>query len=374
MFGPRLQIFKLFGFPIRLDLSWLFIAIFLAWSLAVAYFPEMYPGLVTNAYWLMGIIGMLGLFASVVLHELGHSLVARHYDLEIRGITLFIFGGVAEMGAEPKSAKVEFLVAIGGPLVSLALAVLFWILYEVPLPPAIEGIVLYLATINTILLAFNMIPAFPLDGGRVLRSVLWGYGKSLRRATRICSQIGSVFGWALIAMGLLQLFAGFIVSAIWWGLLGMFLRGAANGAYQQLLLRRMLEGEPVSKFMVADPISVSSDTSLQDVVEKYVYQYHHKVFPVTDEDGSLVGSISTARIKAVPHEDWPERTAGEVAEAADSDNTTRPDADALQALSTMSRKGLSRLLVVKDGQLEGILSLKDLMSFLSLKVELEDGD
>jgi Zn-dependent protease/CBS domain-containing protein len=332
----------------------------------------MYPGLSPGNYWAMGIIGMLGLFTSVVLHELGHSIIARRLDLEIRGITLFIFGGVAEMASEPQSAKVEFLVAIGGPLVSLLLAVVFWGLYGLDLPPAMEGILLYLASINTLLLAFNMIPAFPLDGGRVLRAVLWGYGKSLRRATRICSRIGAAFGWAMIAMGILQLFAGFLVSAIWWGLLGLFLKGAAGGAYQQLLLRRMLEGEPVRNFMAPDPVSVPADTSIRDVVEKYVYHYHYKTYPVTDRSGNLLGSVSTSRIKGLPREEWESTTAEEIAEQALPENTIRPGDDAMKALSIMSRQGKSRLLVVDGGKLEGILSLKDLMQFFALKVELEE--
>lgn len=374
MFGPRINLFKLFGFPIRLDLSWIFIAILLTWSLAAAYFPQVHPGLGEQTYWIMGLIGMLGLFASVVLHELGHAIVARKYDLEIRGITLFIFGGVAEMMEESRSAKAEFFVAIGGPLVSLALAIAFWGISGLGMPEPVSGVIRYLAVINTVLLVFNMIPAFPLDGGRVLRAILWHFGKSLRKATRTCSRIGSIFGWALIGMGLLQLLAGYIIGAVWWALLGMFLRGAASSAYQQLLLRRLLEGEPVSRFMRTEPVSVSEDDSLRDIVEDYVYKFHYKTFPVTDDSGRLTGTVSTRQIKDIPREEWGQKRVGDVMESMDDKRTLNPDDDALRALTLMNRHGSSRLMVVRDGRLEGILALKDLMELFSLKIELEEDE
>ncbi|MFO7725773.1 MAG: site-2 protease family protein [Oceanipulchritudo sp.] len=372
MFGPQIQIFRLLGFPIKLDLSWLFIAVLLTWSLAGAYFPQMQPELSPGAYWFMGLAGMLGLFASVVLHELGHAVVARRYDLEIRGITLFIFGGVAEMTEEPRSAKAEFLVAIGGPLVSLALAILFWSLSLAPLPEATVSVIQYLATINTILLAFNLLPAFPLDGGRVLRALIWHFGKGLRSATRITSRVGAAFGWILIGMGLLQLMAGFIVGAIWWALLGLFLKTAATSSYQQLLLRRLLEGERVSRFMADEPITVRENDAVDDLVEKYVYRYHHKAFPVVDESGRPTGLLTTRQIRELPRDQWSATNARSIMEPIGDENTIHPRTDALEALSRMNRAQQSRFLVIEDDSLKGILTLRDLLAFFSLKVELEE--
>lgn len=372
MFGPRLTLFRLFGFPIRLDLSWIFIAVLLTWTLAGAYFPQAQSGLSPGSYLVMGLLGMLGLFASVVLHEIGHSVVARHYNLEIRGITLFIFGGVAEMMEEPRSPGVEFLVAIGGPLVSLALAGLFWLLARLPAPAEISGILQYLALVNTVLLVFNMVPALPLDGGRVLRAILWRFGGNVRRATLLCSRIGAALGWILIGLGLLQLLAGFIVGAIWWAILGMFLRGAAINAYQQLLLRRLLEGEPVRNFMIQDPVTVRETDTVEYLVEHYIYQHHHKTFPVTDGSGRLLGSVSTRQVREIPHGEWSAKTVGEIMEPVGESNTIGSGQDTLRALSTMNRGGKSRLLVVDGDQLQGILSLKDLMKFFSLKIELEE--
>jgi len=373
MFGPRFHLCNLFGFPLRIDLSWLFIAVLLTWSLAAAYFPHVYPDLGQGTYLAMGIVGMLGLFASVVLHELGHALVARKYDLSIRGITLFIFGGVAEMTEEAKSAKAEFFVAIGGPVVSLVLALLFRGANAfLPLPTAVAGVVSYLGLINTVVLVFNLIPAFPLDGGRVLRAALWHFGKSMRRATRIASTIGSGFGWVLIGMGALQLLAGSLIGAIWWALLGMFLRGAATSTYQQLQLRRLLEGEPVRRFMKTDPVAVRDDLSLKDLVEDYVYHHHYKTFPVVDANGQLIGSVTTRQVREIPREEWSDKTVRDVMREVNVENTLHPEDDAMRALSVMNQSGQSRYLVVEEGTLRGILSLKDLMEFFSLKVELEE--
>lgn len=374
MFGPQIQIFRLLGFPIKLDLSWLFIAVLLTWSLAGAYFPQMQPELSPGTYWIMGLAGMIGLFASVVLHELGHAVVARRYDLEIRGITLFIFGGVAELTEEPRSAKVEFLVAVGGPLVSLVLAALFWSLGMAPFPEAATSVIRYLATINTVLLAFNLLPAFPLDGGRVLRALIWHFGKGLRSATRITSRVGAAFGWILIGMGLLQLMAGFIVGAVWWALLGLFLKTAAASSYQQLLLRRLLEGEPVARFMADQPVTVLENDAIDDLVEDFVYRYHHKAFPVVDESGRPTGLLTTRQIRELPRDQWSATTARSIMEPVGKANSIHPRTDALEALSRMNQTQQSRFLVIEDGSLKGILTLRDLLAFFSLKVELEENE
>lgn len=375
MFGPRIDIIKLAGFPLRIDLSWLFIAILVTWSLASAYFPMQYPNLSQGTYLIMGLVGMFGLFGSVVLHELGHAIVARRFNLEIRGITLFLFGGVAEMAEEPKSAKAEFWVAVGGPIVSLLLALALIGINLISFSTPVEAVITYLATINAIVLVFNLIPAFPLDGGRVLRAAIWYFGKSMRKATRISSQIGSVFGMVLVGLGLLQLVSGMVVSAIWLAILGFFLRGAAVNSYQQLLIRRLLEGEPVRRFMNDTPVTVDAAMSLEDVVDQYIYKHHHKAFPVVGNDRKPIGLISTREIKNVSRDVWKETRVEDFVEPLNEENCISPNADAMQALALMNRTGKSRFLVVDKGRLAGIITLKDLMKFLTLKVELEeDGD
>jgi CBS domain-containing protein len=235
----------------------------------------------------------------------------------------------------------------------------------------VNGVIGYLALINGVLAGFNLIPAFPLDGGRVLRSVLWAARKNNRWATRITSGIGSGFGIFLIIMGLLSLFTGNLIGGMWWVLIGMFLQSAAKMGYQQLITRKILEGETVRRFMKTDPVTVSPSTSIRDLVENYIYQYHFKLFPVV-ESGRLVGCITTREVKEVPMNQWEAKTVEEVATGCSADNTIGPDADAMRAMATMHRTGLSRLMVTEDNRLVGIIALKDLMRLLSLKVELEE--
>jgi Zn-dependent protease/predicted transcriptional regulator len=372
MFGKRVKIFTLLGFEVRLDLSWFFIAVFITWSLAKGLFPYFYKDLAPQTYWLMGIAGTLGLFLSVVIHEFAHSLVARHYGMPMKGITLFIFGGVAEMGDEPGSPKVELLMAAAGPATSIVLALFFTALAHGSknLGRPVFGVLQYLGGINGILAAFNLVPAFPLDGGRILRSILWGLGHNLRWATRISSKIGLIFAVALIGLGFLQVIQGNFIGGVWWILIGFFLQNAAKMSYQQLLAREVLQGEPVRRFMHGDPTVVSPALSIKQLVEDYFYTYHYKMFPVVSE-GKLLGCISTQQVKGIPREDWESHTVGEFANSCDAGNSIPPDTDALKALEIMSRTNKSRLLITEGDHLVGILSLKDLLQFFSLKVELE---
>lgn len=373
MFGKTIDLFSIFGFKIRLDLSWFIVAVLITWSLAVGYFPHVHEDLSPTAYWTMGLLGAVGLFGSVVVHELSHATVARRFGVEMRGITLFIFGGVAEMTEEPPSPKAEFWVAIAGPIASFAIAGAFFALGAVALPTEAALVVGYLAVINVILAVFNLIPAFPLDGGRILRSILWQWKDSLRWATRVTSAIGAGFGWVLIGLGVLQLLVGGMqafVGAMWLALIGLFLRGAAQMSYQQLLLRRVLEGEPVSRFMETEPVTVPRHISVAELVEDYVYRHHFKLYPVVDA-GRLVGCVTTREVKELPREEWDSTSVGALAEQCSPDNSVAPDADAMEVLSRMSRNRASRLLVVDAGHLVGIITLKDLLEFFSLKIELE---
>jgi Zn-dependent protease/CBS domain-containing protein len=375
MFGNRIKLFKLLGFEVRVDWSWIIIAVLIAWSLSKGLFPSYYKNLSTQTYWWMGIIGALGLFLSIIVHEFSHSLVARRYGLPMKGITLFIFGGVAEMEDEPPSAKVEFMMAIAGPLSSILIALIFYGIHaagkQAGLAQPINGVVGYLGWINAILAGFNLLPAFPLDGGRVLRSILWGVKKNLRWATYVSSRIGSGFGILLIVLGVVQVFRGNFVGGMWWFLIGMFLQGAAKASYQQLLTRRALEGESVRRFMKTDAITVPPSISLDELVEDYVYKYHFKMFPVVEDHDRLLGCVTTKQIKEIPRAEWGRRTVGDVASQCTSENTIEPQADAMKALSIMKQTGASRLMVVEGGRLVGIIALKDLLELLSLKVELE---
>jgi Zn-dependent protease len=374
MFTRSFPLFRLFGFQIKADLTWTFLAVLITWSLATSFFPTEMPGLKTYVYWALAIEGAIGVFASIILHECGHALVARRYGIPIKEITLFIFGGVANMEAEPEKPRHEFLMAIAGPLTSGVLAGIFLALDALVrriLPEApILSVLGYLALLNGLLAAFNMIPAFPLDGGRVLRALLWEWKKDVRFATRIAAGLGSGFGFALILLGVMVFINGMELQGLWFFMIGLFVRSASAMSYRQLVLRRALEGEPVSRFMRTDVVSVQPNVTLRELVEKFVYTYHHKMYPVMF-NGHLSGCVTTRDVKAVPAERWGETSVGEIAEPCTDENTVTPDTDAMKALGLMSRTGRGRLLVVEGGELLGIVALKDLMNFLNLKLDLE---
>jgi Zn-dependent protease/CBS domain-containing protein len=376
MFERKIKLFKLMGFEVGIDPSWVVIAILIAWSLSTGWFPFQYKNLSTQTYWIMGIVGALGLFLSIIVHEFSHSLAARTFGLEMTGITLFIFGGVAEMKDEPPSPKAEFIMAVMGPVASIVMGLIFYGLrffgQGQGLSTPVNGVLGYLAYINLILAGFNIVPAFPLDGGRVLRAILWGIKGNLRWATRVTSQIGSGFGILLIFLGILSFFQGNFIGGMWWFLIGLFIRGAAKASYQQLLTRRALEGESVSRFMKSDPVTVNPSITLQELVDDYVYKYHFKMFPVVSNGNSLSGCITTRQVKDVPREEWDKKTVGDIADDCSSENTIDKNADAMEALSAMNRNGNSRLMVVDQGRLVGVITLKDMLSLLSLKVEMEE--
>lgn len=379
MFGKKIKLFSLLGFDVNIDLSWLILAILITWTLAQGVFPHYYKGLSKAVYWWMGIAGALGLFISIIFHEFSHSFVARKYGLNMKGITLFIFGGVAEMEEEPPSPRAEFMMALAGPLSSIVLGTGLYILKFILMPQGKEiidptlGVISYLAFINFILAGFNLVPAFPLDGGRVLRSILWGWKKNLRKATKIASNIGNGFGNFLLIMGVLQVVFGDFLGGIWWFLIGMFLKNASESSYKQVVIRKALEGEKVSRFMSSHLITVPSSISLEQLIHDYIYKHHFKMYPVVEE-GKLIGCVTINQVKDVPPEERKNRKVGDVANYCSNENTISPDEDVIKALSIMNRSHVSRLMVVENSnKIVGIIALKDIMKLLSLKIDLGEG-
>ena len=375
MFGKTVTLFRVFGFEIKVDWSWLILGALIVWSLAKGLFPALYKGLEPADYWVMGAAGALGLFFSIVFHELWHSLIARRFGLNMRGITLFLFGGVSEMGDEPASPKAEFFLALAGPISSVILAaVLLGLSYLLagsgPMTP-VTGVLNYLGYLNFVLAGFNLIPAFPLDGGRVLRAVLWGSWNDLRRATRVASSIGAGLGAALMVLGALQFFMDRSVGGLWTLVIGLFVRGAARSSYRQMLFRRALEGVPVRKFMVADAVTLEPATSIEKLVEDYIYRYHFKLYPVVD-GGKLVGCVTLDQVKELGREEWASHNVGELARGCSPENTIGPDEDVMKALALMQKTGRSRLLVAEGGKLAGVIAIKDIMGYIALKLDLEE--
>ena len=384
MFGRTFDLFTLFGVRIRVDLSWFIIALLITWTLATHWFgqPGRFPELVDRPIvtWSLAVLGAVLLFGSILLHELGHAKTAERFGLAMRGITLFIFGGVAEMAEEPPSARAEFWVAIAGPAVSVLLGViglgLGFALADAPVvPPPLVSLLTLFGGINLTLVVFNMIPAFPLDGGRVLRSAIWAYTGRLETATRITSSMGKAFGLLLMVLaGFTLLFQRDVVGAIWYFLIGMFLRNAAQMSYQRLLVRRQMEGEPLHPFLSGPPVAVHPQTPLDRVIHDVLYRYHLELIPVVDGSHRLVGCLTAQRIEEIERERWGTTTAGEVMEPSDRDNTIALDSDAMHALDALSRSGNTRLMVVDaDQRLAGVVTLKELVRFLQTKIRLEGG-
>jgi len=373
MFAHRIKLFTVFDIDIKVDASWLLLAVLVAWTLASGVFPQLVPDLTPAAYWRMAILGAAGLFASIIFHEMAHALVARRYGIAIRGITLFIFGGVAEMEAEPKSPRGELLMALAGPAASLLLAAVLEALTTLAgdkASPAVTGVLWYLALINGLLGLFNLLPAFPLDGGRVLRAALWAWRGDMLWASRIAAAAGDFFGILLIVLGVVDILRGDFVGGMWRFLIGMFLRGAATASYGQTLAQRAFDGTTVAALMTADPIGVPPEISIAEFIESYVYRYHHRVFPVT-RHGALLGQVGTRQAATVDRALWPKTTVAEIMLPVAADDVVAPELDALAALSRMQRTGRGRFFVVEDGALRGVLTLRDLLEVLSTRLELD---
>ena len=370
--GRRIRLFKLLGFQVQIEWTWLFLAAWMTWSLASHVFPREIRGLDRPTYWWMGGVGAVGLFASIVFHELWHSIVARRYGVAIDGITLFIFGGVAELREEPPSAKVEFLMALAGPASSALLGgAILGVRELVRLTSGGAEMIIvlrYLMSINLSLAAFNLLPAFPLDGGRMLRAAVWRWRRDLRWATQLAAWIGTLLGNLLLAVGTLLIFVGSLVNGVWMIVIGLYLRSVSRQSYRQLSIRLALAGERVEQFMVADPVTVRPDLSLAELVEDYVQKYEHKTFPVVD-GMRLVGCVDAHALGTVPEKQWARRTVLDLTQACETADTISGGVDAMQALVQMSCTGRGRLMVIDGDRLLGIITLQDLLEYLALRLD-----
>ena len=370
--ASSLKLGRLAGIEIGVHYTWLFAFFLVAWPLAVGYFPSNYPGWGEGTYWIVGVIAALALFASVLVHELSHSFVARARGQEVESITLFIFGGVSNLKGEAHEARDEFLVAVVGPVTSLVLAGIFWAVGQA-LPSdrsPIGGILGYLAMINLLLGLFNLLPGFPLDGGRVFRSIVWGITGSLRRATNIASVVGQGIGFLLIFWGVSQIFGGNFLNGLWIGFIGWFLNNAAEATRQQQTLQEHLRGVRVVQLMDPHPAIVAPDQNVQDFVFQDVL--HGRRAVLVEEQGRLVGIVSITDAKKVPREDWASTPIGSIMTPMPL-KTIGPEADAGGALQLLVDGSYNQLPVVTDRRVIGMLSRSDVLRFLQARHELGIG-
>jgi Zn-dependent protease/predicted transcriptional regulator len=359
-------LFRVVGIPVRVHPSWLVIFGLIAWSLSVGYFPHVLPGVPAAAYWIQGLVAALLLFVSVFLHELSHSVVARAHGLPVSGITLHVFGGVSQLEREPDGPGVEFRMAVAGPLTSFALAALAAVgAAAVSRAPATAAVLRYLATVNTLVGAFNLVPGFPLDGGRILRAALWSARGDFGWATRVASRAGTIVASLLIGLGVLRGLTGEFLGGLWLVLIGLFLRQAAEGSYQQLVVRRALAPLRVRDVMTRAVVSVAPDRPLAEVVDGTLWRHHVSSFPVVD-GGRVLGILGLPQVRRVPRERWADTPVREAMLPISPLLTVAPGDGLADALEKVARNGLGRAVVIEDGALVGYLSLRDVLHVLTL--------
>jgi Zn-dependent protease len=374
--GRGLYVGRIFGIEFYLDYSWFFIAAIITWSLKSEFFPQFAPGHSPTAYLIMGAAAAALFFLSIILHELGHSLVSQRCGIPVPRITLLFIGGLAEIAREPDDAKSELKIALGGPAVTVVLIVLFqvcaWICALTGWAAA-QAIFAWLTITNIALVVFNMIPGYPLDGGRVLRALIWGYTGRLRHATFITSRIGIAFSWVLIALGLYQV----VFLRQWPGMISfviaLFLKSAAESGYANALQREVLGGVKVRDIMTPNPTCIPDTLHLNFAVDDFFLANHHVAFPVVADDGEFRGLLRLEFLKDVPREKWPYTTAGDaVAARGAGELKLEAELPAGRALRHLLAPGFGRLAVVENGRIVGIITRHDILHFIRIHTELEE--
>jgi Zn-dependent protease/CBS domain-containing protein len=365
--NPTIQLGRIAGIRIGLNWSWLVVFALIVWSLAAAVFPSQNPGFSDGEYLGLAVAAALLFFASLLLHELGHALQAKREGMEIEGINLWLFGGVAQFKGWFPGAGAEFRVAIAGPLVSLVIGVLFvGLAAGAGLPNALDGVAAWLGYTNLILLAFNLLPALPLDGGRVLHSVLWYAKGDLAWATRVASGAGRGFGFLFIALGLAMLIFQGTFSGAWLAFVGWFLLQAATAEARYIATEQALEGVRVRDLMVEEPVTVSADMSLGQFMDEVAWAQRYTTYPVMD-GGRPIGLLAFRSVAGVPRDQWDTRRVRDVMVGRDDVPLLADDEPAIDALAELSESKVSRGLVVDQGRLIGLLSITDLLRALEVR-------
>jgi Zn-dependent protease/predicted transcriptional regulator len=369
------KLITVLGIPVEINYSWFIIFGLVVYTLAVYYFPSpsIAPDLSPSTYWIMAVISAVLLFACLLLHELSHSYIAKINQLPISGITLFIFGGVAHLEKEPDNPGIEFRMAAAGPLMSIFLGTLFFllniVLYSFVTSRILYVITDYLSLLNFAVAIFNLIPGFPLDGGRLLRAAIWHFSGDLRRATFIASSIGKGVAIIMIALGFFAFIMGSILSGLWFIFLGFFLMEAAETSYRQMRMKKILSSVKIQNLMTKNVITVPVSITLDRLVEDYFFKFRFASFPVFEND-TLMGLVTFHDIKEVGRENWHLTEAKKIMTPIRDDLLARKDDDLMEAMVKIINNGVGRLLVIEDHKLIGILSQKDIIRLFEFKEEI----
>jgi Zn-dependent protease len=364
LFQGAWKIGKIMGIPIRMHFSWLIIFGLITWSLSTYYFPQAAPDLPTASYWIKGTLAALLLFASVTFHELAHSFVAQRYKISIESITLFIFGGVAQMKGEPPNPRAEFRIAIAGPLSSFFLSVLFFFLSG-NATGSIKALFSYLTQINLIIGVFNLIPGFPMDGGRVLRSIIWEKKKNFYFATQKASSIGQKIALFFIIFGIFSIFTG-IPGGLWMMLIGWFLYTAAQASYQQSTLQESLSGIKVREIMVKDIVTLSSFITVDEAVNNYFLRYGYGGFPIID-DGKFLGIVTLKEVKNIHRENWGREKVADILVPHDKRWEVSPEDNVMKALELMIKEDKGRLVIIENNKLSGLITRNGIARYVQIR-------
>ena len=371
MGGNKLRLGRVLGIELKLDYSWFIVFFLVTWSLASHYFPMAHSGWPTSTYWSMALVTSALFFISIVTHELAHSVVSQAFGVPVRDITLFIFGGAAHISEEPRRARDELLMALAGPATSLALAAFFglvwWATRAADGPPhAVAG---WLAWINMAVGLFNLVPGFPLDGGRVFRAIVWSATGNLRRATAAASGLGRLIAFGFIVWGIWQIFDGNWANGLWIAFIGWFLDSAAASSYQRLALQDALAGHTAREAMMSDCPTVRRRLTLDVLVDQVVLPSGRRCFPVV-EDGQLDGLLTLQRIKAVPRERWTSMRVEDVMIPRGELKTVRPDEDLNSVFERMVEEDVNQFPVMDDGRLAGMIARDNVLNFIRLRTEM----
>jgi len=358
------KVATIMGIPMRVHFSWLIVFGLITWLLSSRYFPIAAPDLPIASYWVKGVLAALLLFASVAFHELAHSYVAQKYKLTIESITLFIFGGVAQMKGEPPHPKAEFWIAIAGPLSSFFLSAFFYILM-MNTAGGSKPLFAYLAQINFIIGVFNLIPGFPMDGGRVLRSVIWRRKRDYFYATQKASSVGRMIALFFIFFGLFSIFTGG-PGGLWLMLIGWFLYSAAQASYQQSTLQETLSGIKVKDIMVTDLKTLSPSITIDKAVDEYFLRYGYGGFPVTD-DGKFLGIVTLKEVKNIPREDWGRVKASDILVPHDKKWEVSINDDVMKALELMIKEDKGRVVVTEKDRIIGLITRNGIARYVQIK-------
>ncbi len=366
-----LKIVTIMGIPIRVHFSWLIIFGLITWSLSTFYFPKAAPKLPGLSYWISGITAALLLFVSVALHELSHSFIAMRYGQSIVSITLFIFGGVAQMKGEPDHPMAEFKMAIAGPLSSFLLSGIFFVFYNMVTGQVEKALFQYLSYINLVVAVFNLIPGFPMDGGRVVRAYLWKKTNDFYYATRKASNYGQKIALFFITFGLFSIFVGF-PGGLWLMLIGWFLHTAAQASYQQASLQETLSRVKVKDIMVKDIVTISPNITIDAAIDEYFLKYGYGGFPVVDK-GRFLGLLTLKEIKNIPKERWKDVRISGVFIPHDKKWEVSENEDAMKSLELMISEDKGRLVVTEKGNIIGLITRNGIAKYVQIMGEINKG-